>query len=1004
MDMEEPPPVSVCLCGTSTEMDPDVFMILCDICHIWYHGRCVGVTEYMSTDIDKYHCPKCDEEYGPMTMKPRINSHRHDYSEQQADSKPVQSGTPVFIRELKSRHFPKADEIIKHLKGQQLTMQYLQTNGFDVPIMVETKDGLDIVVPPPNFTLHDVAKYVGADREIDVIDVTKQSNISMKLGEFVEYYYDPNRKRILNVISLEFSSTGLSPLVEAPYIARKLDWVNYAWPRDWPADSELKKPEVQKYCLMGVKDSFTDFHIDFGGTSVWYHVLRGEKIFYLIRPTAANLQLYQQWTCSATQSETFFGDQVDNCYKCVIKQGQTMLIPTGWIHAVLTPVDSLVFGGNFIHNLNIPMQIQIYDIEKKTKTPAKFQYPGFETIHWFAAKRLLKELKDLNVENKKCPAYLLQGMKALLSILKQWNTDKDYNMLSRLQIPNTINSSRLLKDFSKEIRHAEKFLMSLNPPKPERESKRKKKKPVNKDFVDFKTVDRSSESPKAKTPAKEKLTKKQTSAKSKASSNANTLKISLPKPDPMPIDKLSPPFPEQPPLILPGSPMKKTIKTLSPKKPTPKRSGSKKGASAGNVQNVLKSPSPKKSTMKKSPTKSKNANKSKNTAKNKLKLGEEDTSKTTKVVPVVNDMYGNFSLDQGVETRKELTWQQTTSVYDFHDGSNESDYGGFTIDEAPKRKRAKAADTNPKRLKKLDPVVETATTAPKNGIEELLKASIYTQGTGTNPRLEQVLPSNIASSAQSAPATTGASPSTRDAIAGMLSFTAQCYSTTSHTSPVKSGRVIKKKEIEEEVVQIDDDLIENIDKVHQDDDFIYPALDVSDDDDEFGFKNKGKKEEDESWNPKARVGPLLPKTNRPAREGAKKTSVEKGLEAAAKKKSKATTTPKRIYKRKKKDTVSDVIDTVATEEEVVPGPSLPDDTNETSSLLPTEPTVSGFNPLSPSMNPFSNYKSVLTSPNRLKEVKAKLAAPIPSERKPKKGMKTVKQRLGKILKLHKMWH
>ena len=33
-------------------------------------------------------------------------------------------------------------------------------------------------------------------------------------------------------------------------------------------------PYVQKYCLMGVKDCYTDFHIDFGGTSVWYHVLR----------------------------------------------------------------------------------------------------------------------------------------------------------------------------------------------------------------------------------------------------------------------------------------------------------------------------------------------------------------------------------------------------------------------------------------------------------------------------------------------------------------------------------------------------------------------------------------------------------------------------------------------------------------------------------------------------------------------------------------------------------
>lgn len=38
-----------------------------------------------------------------------------------------------------------------------------------------------------------------------------------------------------------------------------------------------------------------------------------------------------------------------------------MMIPTGWIHAVLTPVDSLVFGGNFLQSLNIPMQIQ-YEI------------------------------------------------------------------------------------------------------------------------------------------------------------------------------------------------------------------------------------------------------------------------------------------------------------------------------------------------------------------------------------------------------------------------------------------------------------------------------------------------------------------------------------------------------------------------------------------------------------------------------------------------------------------
>lgn len=146
----------------------------------------------------------------------------------------------------------------------------------------------------------------------------------------------------------------MSRLVEAPLVARKLDWVNTMWPKEYP----YPKPTVQKYCLMSVKDAYTDFHIDFGGTSVWYHVLRGEKIFYLIRPTVANLTLYQQWMTSSNQSETFFGDQVDQCFKCTLRQGQTMFIPTGWIHSVLTPVDSLVFGGNFLHSLNIPMQLQ----------------------------------------------------------------------------------------------------------------------------------------------------------------------------------------------------------------------------------------------------------------------------------------------------------------------------------------------------------------------------------------------------------------------------------------------------------------------------------------------------------------------------------------------------------------------------------------------------------------------------------------------------------------------
>lgn len=605
-----------------------------------------------------------------------MNWHRHECSEPDADSKPVQTGTPVFIRELKSRHFPKADEVVKQVRGQQLTLQYLEANGFESPFIIDGKDGLDMTVPPTNFSVYDVESYIGGDREMDVIDVTRQNNVRMKLRDFVEYYNDPDRTRVFNVVSLEFTDTALSQMVEAPYIARKLDWVNSVWPREMIDDHEFKRPEVQKYCLMGVKDSYTDFHIDFGGTSVWYHVLKGEKVFYLIKPTPANIQLYQQWMSSSSQSETFFGDQADACYKCVIKQGQTMMIPTGWIHAVLTPVDSLVFGGNFIHSLNIPMQIQIYELERKLKTPAKYQYPGFETINWLAAKKLSKELKDLNHDGKKCPQYFLQGVKTLLGILKQWNTDKDYNIVSRSQIPRIINSQKLLKELSKEIRHAERYLMTLNPPKPERESKRKKRKPVNKDFVDFDAADKLTDSPfKAKLSKVEKV---DGLAVEGAKSPLKTcIKLTLPKN----IINLHPSA-------------KPDVKSLDKRKHETISRLTKPG--------------------KQSPTVI------------RFKLGDKEVVRST------NDrvnVYGNFAIDPSIETQKEFTWKQT-SIYDFHDGSNESDHGGgFTIDEAPKKKKSKSGVS--KKSKKLDNS-ETVLDPPINGIEELLKASAYTLPAATS--------------------------------------------------------------------------------------------------------------------------------------------------------------------------------------------------------------------------------------------------------------------------------
>ncbi|KAG8320787.1 Lsd1/2 complex PHD finger containing protein Phf2 [Homalodisca vitripennis] len=639
---------------------------------------------------------------------------------------------------------------------------------------------------------------------------------------------------------------------------------------------------------------------------------------------------------SSTQHETFFGDQVDCCYRCIVQAGHTMLIPTGWIHAVLTPVDTLVFGGNFLHSLNIPMQLQIYEIEKKIRTPERFRFPAFETINWYAAKRLCEELKMINDEASKVPAYLLVGVKALLITLKQWSQDRDTNKSRKEEIPSIIDAPKLLKDLSKEIRHAERYLNSLNPPKPERESKRKKKKPVNKDFVDYSQPQNSILLEQMKMEPKEpiklnlKMLNKKIQLKTEPISRP-PLKLTLPKPVMYPY---STPLCEN-----------KLKQEESSEQPAQLGTENKSWIIAMDHSPHVK-------------MKSEISGLKVKLAK-KVKHPFMDVPSTS---PPVHTPFDNVP-----ETKP----PQTESIYDFHD---DSDYAGdddedcLTIDESPKKRRwskgsgaveqstagikvkwAQANHTqihlnnllmNLKGIKTEDlNSVDVTSDLPKNGIDELLKASGYTRD--ESPRIEDL-------------ETGRTSPSTREAIAGMLSISRMYLGGGGESSSSLSSTPRSKKK-KHHLPTVEE--VEDMEKVHQDDDFIYPSLDLSDDEEVERTSRNGKRKVDEAWNPKARVGHVTPKTDRPCREGAKKQSVEKGLEAAAAKRA-GLPSPKRPYHRKKPK------------------------------LLP----VAIEQPSS------SSSHSAVPSPS-VRPVTIDL-----KNRKPKKGMATAKQRLGKILKIHKMYH
>ncbi|GIY95186.1 lysine-specific demethylase 7A [Caerostris extrusa] len=420
-----------CICGEP--YDSLRFMIQCDSCKDWYHGSCVNVKEHESPDIEKYHCVQCQEIVGPSIYRQVKNYHRHDYGDGNADGKAVQSGTKVFVKELRSRHFKSADDVVIRLRGQQLTLPYLIQSGFNYPILVDSTLGLGLQMPSDSFTVSDVMDYIGSNVLLDVIDVGRQENIQMSMSEWVEYFNNPARNKVYNVISLEFSKTRLADLIKPPNIVQKLSWVeNY-----WPKDSETYTPfcpKVMKYCLMSARDSYTDFHIDFGGSSVWYHIFRGEKIFFLIQPTPANLALYEHW-----MGKHYLFLLADTCCSY--------------------PEDSLVFGGNFLHSLNIPVQLQIHEMEIRINTEEKYKFPTFETVHWFAAPNILEQLRDNNVSKREL-SYLVTGAKALVSVLKIWSSESQNHKHD--DVPPKINVSKLIKDLMKEVRIAEKYANSKN--------------------------------------------------------------------------------------------------------------------------------------------------------------------------------------------------------------------------------------------------------------------------------------------------------------------------------------------------------------------------------------------------------------------------------------------------------------------------------------------------------------------------------------------------------------
>ncbi|KAJ5150921.1 JmjC domain-containing histone demethylation protein 1 [Penicillium canariense] len=427
-----------------TEEQEEDTWIGCDGCKRWFHIVCAGFKNDREVrTVDKFICRNCRSVHGQTTFVRKSSRARTaiDYAglnqglvKAASDSKehhylePIRQGKIRFLPESFPRMKPELvnaeyfergngwtepvvipacwnthdpvpevdsdfESLVQDASSQEMfddLLEHLEEHKRHVEETIDCgQDQLDMVIPQ-GLTVRAVAELYGPEERVEVIDVKSQQGEDKRwdMQKWADYYEsnEPN-KPVRNVISLEVSQSRLGRLIKRPKVVRDLDLQDAVWPDELKAIGEY--PKVQFYCLMSVADCYTDFHIDFGGSSVYYHILKGKKTFFFIPPKDKHLKKYEEWCNSPAQDSIFLGNQTKECYRVDLSEGDTMLIPSGWIHAVWTPENSLVIGGNFLTRLNYGMQIKVLNIEKDTKVPKKFRYPFFQKIQWYTALRYL---------------------------------------------------------------------------------------------------------------------------------------------------------------------------------------------------------------------------------------------------------------------------------------------------------------------------------------------------------------------------------------------------------------------------------------------------------------------------------------------------------------------------------------------------------------------------------------------------------------------------------------
>lgn len=131
-----------------------------------------------------------------------------------------------------------------------------------------------------------------------------------------------------NVIDFYIADHALGKLIDVPWFLA----------HNWFIGPPAGRQEVEKSLILSPAGSFTSLHLDAYGMQGWMYLIEGEKIWRFYRPASGEFR---------------HPDDAADRFEGVIRGGDLMYFPAGWMHDVRTTKTSYGVGGALLNDFQI---------------------------------------------------------------------------------------------------------------------------------------------------------------------------------------------------------------------------------------------------------------------------------------------------------------------------------------------------------------------------------------------------------------------------------------------------------------------------------------------------------------------------------------------------------------------------------------------------------------------------------------------------------------------------